>query len=160
MTLDVFLKLGDIKGESTDDRHKDEILVLSWDWGITQTIVHQGGGGSSAAKAQFRNLRFAHRIDTASPQIMLACASGKHIKDAKFTVRRQGAARLDAIILQLTDVLIAGVDAAVNEANGELFESVTLDFARIRFDYMPQLPNGSQGTPVKFSWDIAGNRPV
>jgi type VI protein secretion system component Hcp len=52
------------------------------------------------------------------------------------------------------------VDAAVNEANGELFETVTLDFAKIQFDYMPQLPNGSQGTPVKFGWDIAGNRPV
>jgi len=26
---DIFAKLGDIKGESTDDKHKDEIQVLS-----------------------------------------------------------------------------------------------------------------------------------
>ena len=30
MAVDIFLKLGDIKGESTDDKHKNEIEVLSF----------------------------------------------------------------------------------------------------------------------------------
>jgi type VI secretion system secreted protein Hcp len=29
MASDIFAKLGDIKGESIDDKHKDEIEVLS-----------------------------------------------------------------------------------------------------------------------------------
>jgi type VI secretion system secreted protein Hcp len=29
MAMDIFAKLGDIKGESTDDKHKDEVEVLS-----------------------------------------------------------------------------------------------------------------------------------
>ena len=29
MAADIFAKLGDIKGESIDDKHKDEIEVLS-----------------------------------------------------------------------------------------------------------------------------------
>jgi hypothetical protein len=32
---DIFAKLGDIKGESMDDKHKDEIEVLSYSWGVT-----------------------------------------------------------------------------------------------------------------------------
>lgn len=29
----IHLKIGDIKGESTDDKHKDEIDVDNWTWG-------------------------------------------------------------------------------------------------------------------------------
>lgn len=34
---DIFAKLGDIKGESMDDKHKDEIEVLSYSWGVTKS---------------------------------------------------------------------------------------------------------------------------
>ena len=46
MAVDMFIKIGDIKGESTDDKHKDEIDVLSWSLGATQsgTSGHGGGG--------------------------------------------------------------------------------------------------------------------
>jgi len=30
MAVDMFIKIGDIKGESQDSTHKDEIDVLSW----------------------------------------------------------------------------------------------------------------------------------
>ena len=35
MASDIFAKIGDIKGESLDDKHKDEIEVLSFSWGVT-----------------------------------------------------------------------------------------------------------------------------
>ena len=35
MASDIFAKIGDIKGESLDDKHKDQIEVLSWSWGVT-----------------------------------------------------------------------------------------------------------------------------
>ena len=34
MASDIFAKIGDIKGESLDDKHKDEIEVLSFSWGV------------------------------------------------------------------------------------------------------------------------------
>ena len=34
MATDIFAKIGTIKGESTDAKHKDEIEVLSWSWGV------------------------------------------------------------------------------------------------------------------------------
>jgi type VI secretion system secreted protein Hcp len=37
MGVDVFLKVGDIQGESTDAKHAGEIEVVSWAWGILQT---------------------------------------------------------------------------------------------------------------------------
>ena len=40
MASDIFAKLGDIKGESLDAKHKDEIEVLSYSWGVTQRRLH------------------------------------------------------------------------------------------------------------------------
>ena len=43
MASDIFAKLGDIKGESLDDKHKDEIEILSWSWGVANAVVISGG---------------------------------------------------------------------------------------------------------------------
>ncbi len=154
MALDIFLKLGDIKGESDDARHKDEIVVLFWDFGVTQTLVRDGGGGMGAGKPQFRHLRFAHRIDAASPSIMQACASGKHIEDAVLSVRRIGDPTADMIVLRLEGVLVVSVDTAVNEANGELFESVTLAYQTIKFGDALAQAGGGLGAPASFAWTL------
>jgi type VI secretion system (T6SS) effector Hcp len=37
MASDIFAKIGDIKGESSDSKHKDEIEVLSYSWGMPRT---------------------------------------------------------------------------------------------------------------------------
>lgn len=36
MAIDVYLQIDGIKGESTDDKHKDWIECLSVHWGIVQ----------------------------------------------------------------------------------------------------------------------------
>jgi type VI protein secretion system component Hcp len=45
MAIDMFLKLGDIKGESKDSVHKKEIDIHTLHWGMTQSgSMHQGQG--------------------------------------------------------------------------------------------------------------------
>jgi type VI secretion system secreted protein Hcp len=47
MASDIFAKIGDIKGESLDSKHKDEIEVLSFSWGVTNSAsIGSGGGGA------------------------------------------------------------------------------------------------------------------
>src|SRR5437773_2653298 len=81
MASDIFAKLGDIKGESSDDKHKDEVEVLSFSWGLANTGTIGSGTGSGAGKATFHDLSFVHHIDKASPVLMQACATGVHLKD-------------------------------------------------------------------------------
>jgi type VI secretion system secreted protein Hcp len=163
MALDIFLKLADIPGESHDVRHKDEIVVFSWDWGVSQNVVQSGSGGgggvagSAAGRPMLRNLRFTHALDAASPLLMLACVSGRHLKDAVLTVARGGAAP-DSVVLRLSGVMITSVDAAVNEEKGGLFETVTLAFEKITLDYTPQTATGAPGTAAHFGWDLTTGR--
>lgn len=164
VALDIFLKLGDIKGDSVDARHRDAIVVLSWDWGIAQTAAPVGGGGAGGGAAvgrtDFRRLRFAHRIDVASPLIMLACASGRRLREATLTVRKPGASAFEFLIVKLSDVSVTSVESAVNEEEGELYELVALDFMKVDLQYIPQSAAGGPGTPVRFGWDIRTNTPL
>src|SRR5262245_16455736 len=86
MAIDIFAKLGDIKGESRDAKHKDEIDVLSYSWGVTNPAIKTGSGGG-AGKATFQDLVIVHKIDKASPSLLRACATGVHLKDATITQR-------------------------------------------------------------------------
>ena len=56
MASDIFLKVDGIKGESTDVNHKDEIEVLSWSWGVTQTPGSSAGSGASSGKPNISEL--------------------------------------------------------------------------------------------------------
>ena len=109
MAVDVFLKLGDIKGESTDAKHAGEIDVLSWSWGISQTGTAAPGGGGGAGKVSFNDLTFTHNVDKASPMLMKACATGQHVKEATLVARKAGKGQQEYLVIKMTDVLVTGV---------------------------------------------------
>ncbi|MGZ6880962.1 MAG: type VI secretion system tube protein Hcp, partial [Mycobacteriaceae bacterium] len=48
MATEIFAKIGDIKGESVDAKHKDEIEVLSFSWGVANSGSTGPGGGGGA----------------------------------------------------------------------------------------------------------------
>src|SRR6476661_10912114 len=128
MASDIFAKIGDIKGESLDDKHKDEVEVLSWSWGVSQsgTMAHGGGGGEG--KASFNDFNFTHHIDKASPVLLKACATGEHIKDATITVRKAGKGQQEFLIIKMTDVLITSVNTSVSVEADAAIEGVALAF--------------------------------
>ena len=82
MAADVFAKIGDIKGESTDDKHKDEVELLSWSWGVSTTGAEPQASTGGTGQAHFSDFHFTHRIDKASPALFKMCATGEHIKEA------------------------------------------------------------------------------
>jgi type VI secretion system secreted protein Hcp len=156
MASDIFAKIGDIKGESLDDKHKGEIEVLSWSWGVTSSVVTSGGGGSSAGRPHFSNFSFTHKIDKASPVLLQACATGVHIKEATITHRKAGKGQQEFLIFKMNDVLITGVTLSDNEAG--MPENVSLAFSKIDLEYKPQKPDGSLDAGVHFKFDIITNK--
>jgi type VI secretion system secreted protein Hcp len=152
MASDIFAKIGDIKGESIDDKHKDEIEVLSFSWGLA-TPANVGGGGTG--RATFHDLSFNHTIDKASPQLMQACATGTHLKEATITQRKAGKSQQEFLIIKMNDIIITGVSLA-DSSGGSASENVTLAFSKIDLEYKPQNPNGSLDAGLHFKFDIKG----
>jgi type VI secretion system secreted protein Hcp len=160
MTINLFIKIADIIGESTDDRHKDEIDVLSWAWGVSMAGSMNMGGGAGAGKANFSDLTFTHHVDKATPKLFNTCATGKHVKEAKLIARKTGEKLPEFLLITMSDVLITHVAPAGNVADGSMLESVSLQFARVDMEYKPQLPDGSLNAGVHFTYDLKANKPV
>jgi len=158
MASDIFAKIGDIKGESLDDKHKDEIEVLAWSWGVSQggSMAHGGGGGQG--KAAFQDFHITHYIDKASPNLLKACATGEHIKEATVTARKAGKGQQEFLIFKMNDIIITGVMPNGNGSDGGLVENVTLQCAKVDMEYKPQKPDGSLDAGLHFKYDIKGNK--
>ena len=156
MAIDIFAKIGDIKGESNDAKHKDEVEVLSWSWGVAQSGTVAGPGGGTG-KASFSDFSFMHRIDSASPLLMKACATGEHIKEATVTSRKAGKGQQEFLIIKMNDILITSVQPAMSTADVGL-ESVSLQMAKVSLEYKPQKADGSLDAGVFFKYDIKGNK--
>ena len=156
MATDIFIKIGDIKGESNDAKHKDEVEVLSWSWGVAQSGSVAGPGGGTG-KASFSDFNFMHRIDAASPLLMKACATGQHIKEATVTNRKAGKGQQEFLIIKMNDVLITSVQPAMSNADGGM-EAVSLQMAKVALEYKPQKEDGSLDAGVVFKYDIKANK--
>jgi type VI secretion system secreted protein Hcp len=156
MASDTFAKIGDIKGESLDAKHKDEVEMLSWSWGLSNETSGPGLGSGGSAEPTFKDLQFTHVIDKASPKFMTACATGQHIKDATITARKAGRAQQEYLLIKMNDVVITSVALA---STGEPpIESVTLQFAKIDLEYRPQKADGSLDAGVHFKFDLKTNK--
>lgn len=155
MAVDVFLKLGDIKGESTDSKHAGEIEVLSWSWGIAQTGTMGYGGGGGAGKANFSDLSFMHALDKASPVLMKACAMGEHLADATLTARKVGKGPQDYLIVKMKEIFITSIQPSGSTEHP--MESVSLQFGHVDLEYKPQKADGSLDAGIHFIFDIKKN---
>ena len=90
MSAEMFIKIGDVKGEARGKGHEDEIDVLSWSWGATQSgTMHVGGGGGSG-KVNMQDMSFTKYVDSSSTNLMLKVCNGKHYPEAKLIVRKAG----------------------------------------------------------------------
>jgi len=159
MAVDMFIKLDKIDGESHDDKHKGEIDIESYSFGMAQTGIGHTGGGSGAGKVSMQDLHFVKKVDAASHALMLACASGQHIANGTLTVRKAGEKPLEYLKIKLTDILISSVQDG-GSAHGEVpTEQVSLNFSKVEFAYTKQKNDGSaDGAALEFKWDVKANK--
>jgi len=159
MALDMFIKMDSIKGESQDSKHKDEIDVLSWSWGLEQSAPIPPGGGGGAGKVSVHDLAITKRTDIATPPLMLACANGRHIKEALLTVRKSGREQLEFVRVKMSDVVVRSLSTASSASDNSITENVALNFSKVQVDYVQQKPDGSAGQTGQFKWDFSANKP-
>jgi type VI secretion system secreted protein Hcp len=155
--FDYFLKIDGIPGESTDAKHKGEIEVLSWSWGETRETAASPGGGAGTGKVAMTDLHVSANLSKASPPLLLACASGKHIKSAVLTGRKAGKGQAEFLTFSLTDVLVSGYQTGATTAEAPL-DSISLNFSKIEVTYKEQTATGSAGPAIRVGWDRKTNK--
>ena len=157
MAVDMFLKITGVKGESKDKKHGKEIDVLAWSWGLSNSGSAHVGGGAGAGKVNVQDLSFTKYIDSSTPDLLLSACNGKHYDEALLTVRKAGEHPVEYIKIKLTEVLITSISTGGSGGEDRLTENVTLNFAKVHFDYTPQDDKGAAATAIPMQWDIAAN---
>jgi type VI secretion system secreted protein Hcp len=153
----MFLQIDGIKGESQDKVYKGQIDVQSWSWGMSNSGSAHMGGGQGAGKVNVQDLTFSHYIDKSSPDLMLACCTGKHIPKAVLTVRKAGGSPLDYLQITMEDLIVTGLTTGGSTGDDRLSETVNLNFAKVKVQYKEQTPTGAVGDKPQMGWDIRAN---
>jgi type VI secretion system secreted protein Hcp len=156
---DMFLKVkgaktGLIKGESNDQKHKEEIEVLSWSWGMQG---HSSlGGGQASGKATIHDLKIVKKVDKASTALMMALRANEEIQEAVLTIRKAGAVQLEYLTIKIEQGRVTGltIDAGDQSGGADLIERLSFSFNRVTVDYTPQGPDGQArgGTTFMDQW--------
>jgi type VI secretion system secreted protein Hcp len=158
---DYFLRIDGVSGESTDSKHKGEIDVESWSWGESQSGSHGGGGGGGAGKVEMQDFHFVMRFNKASPALILACASGEHLKSALLTCRKAGKGQQEFLTFAFDDILVSSFQTGAAEASGVVpMDQVSLNFSKIQVEYKAQKKDGSLDNPITVGWDLKKNQKV
>lgn len=158
MAIDTFLKLGALKGESQVKGFEDQIQVLAWSWGMSQTGTTHHGTGGGAGKVNVQDLSFTHYVDSSSPPLMLACCKGTHYEEATLTMRKAGGDPLPYLVIKLKDIIVTSISGGGSGGEDQQTENVTLNFAAFEVSYQPQDNKGAKkGGAIEIKYDIAKN---
>ena len=163
MAFDAYLKISTIPGESTDDKHKDWIEILSYSHGLSQPTTggRSSGGSAAAERADHHDFTIVKALDKASPKLALACCNGEHIKEVTLELCRAGKDKQKYMEYKMSDVLVSGVRPGGSSGGSETLplEEVSFNYGKIEWvytetDHQTGKPKGS----VKAHWDATANK--
>lgn len=161
MAIDSFLHLGNgIKGEAQDERHRDWIDVLSWNWGLSQSGTTHSGKGGGGGKVDVQDITITKYVDAASHDLIKRCCSGDHIMDGQLVVRKAGGgAPVDYLVIDLEDIMISNYQTGgMKDGLDRVQETLSLNFRRFQVTYTMQGEDGAGGPEGQAGWEIAENK--
>lgn len=152
MAVDYFLKLeGGIQGESQDEKHKNEIQILSWSWGASNVSSVSGTGGSGAGKADLSDVSMMLNFDKSTPKFFKSICLGTHIPSGTLSAIKAGTDGKPYLKVDFKEIFVTGLQMS---AAGEV-PSVSLSFSynEIKMDYSMQDEKGNVAStgPVTFN---------
>lgn len=139
MAFDAFLKFDAIPGESTDDKHKDWIEVVSFSWGGSQPGPASGAAAGRDSKVQVQDITIVKHVDTASPKLLEISCGGGALPSAVLSVQKisdvEGQPQ-EFLKIKFTDLVVSSISQGGNTQTEPLpLEQISLNFAKVEVVY-------------------------
>lgn len=166
MAFDAYMEIQGIKGDSTDDSHKQWIELQAFSHGVAQST-----GGSSSAQGAHAGGRADHldfsvvkKLDSSSPALFMHCSSGKHIPQVVIEMCRALGDKTVFMKYTFKDVLISAVRPSGSTEGKDLIplEEVAMRYGEIHLEYTPTDPEGGgkKGASIQAAWSTKNNKPL
>jgi len=155
---DFFLKVDGIQGESQDKTHSNEIEVLSWSWGESNSGGSSYGGGGGTGKVDMGDFSFTMRMCKASPKLIQYCASGEPIPKTILVGRKAGKDQQEYLKFTFSDSLISHYTTSGTGSGDPVpMDSISFNYAKVEIEYKEQKADGTLGGAIKAGWDLKKN---
>ncbi|MDO5622769.1 MAG: type VI secretion system tube protein Hcp [Paracoccus sp. (in: a-proteobacteria)] len=161
MAVDIFLKLSNnIKGESQDATYRNNIDVLAWTWGLTQSGTTHIGAGGGGGKVNVQDITLTKYVDLASNDLIKRCTSGEHIENGELIVRKSGGNNpVEYFRIKMENIMITSYNTGgQKDGLDRIQETLTLNFRKFEVLYTLQEDSGAAGAETLAGWDIAENK--
>ena len=89
----------------------------------------KSSGGKS--KLSIHDIVITKRVDTASPKLFRACATGKHIPEATIILRKAGGKAKTYLVYTLKDVVVSSYQTTPADKSDTPVESISLNFTKV-----------------------------
>lgn len=153
MAVDLFLKLEGVTGESKDEKHADEIELMSFSFGESNPSSIGGSGGLGGGQVSMSDFNVMKSMDKSSPEIFKRCANGSHFPTAIITYRKAGGEQLEYLKYKFEKVFITSYTVSGSGADVPT-ESISMAFEKLEYAYSPQKPEGDLDAEITTSYDI------
>ena len=153
-----YLKIDTIDGASVVKGHEKAIELSSFSWGVSNSGSFGGGGGGGSGKTSFSDLSWAQGVDQSVVGLFTGVASGKHFAKATLDVVKAGPQPLNFFRMDFFNNTLSSLQ--FSGGGDYLVASASLQSSKITMTYWPQLKDGTRGTPIIGSWDLAANAPA
>lgn len=106
------------------------------------------------------DFHFTMRVGVATPKLIQKLASGEHIPKAVLVCRKAGKPPQEYLRITFEDCVVATYTTGSTELSGETIprEGISLNFAKITFEYREQKSDGSLSGSVVATHDMKANR--
>ena len=161
MAFDMHIKFGSgkvkIEGASNHKKHKGEVPILAWSWGVSNTgDLHTGAGAASGGKAHVQDISITKYVDGCSNALLQAACTGARVEGAHIYVTNATGEQTDFLTIELSEgVLVTSVSTGGSGGEDKLTENITLHFGKFKYSFQPQDDKGgAKGGTKDFTFDI------
>lgn len=162
MAFDAFLKIDGVPGESTDDKHKDWIEVLSFSHGISQpaTSSASAAGGRGAERCKHADFSVVKALDKSTAKLALYCCNGSHVKEVKLELCRSAGDKQKYMEFKMSDVVVSSYRPGGSFGGESIpLEEIGFNYGKIEWTYTESdHQTGKPKGDVKAHWDLIANK--
>jgi len=153
-----YLKIGDIKGESTDEGHKDWINLLTVGNNISRTM----GPAASGARRHRSSVRFGDivcvkEVDASTPKLQEAIADGTNFPKVNIDLctSSEGGKRIPFLQWELTNARVTSysIEGATDTSEPPT-EHISLNFESIKVTYDQLGKDNKSAGKIEYTWKI------
>lgn len=153
-----FIKFDGIDGEATDKDHQGWIELDSYQWGMTRPDTGSSGQSRRRGAAIVEDLTFEHELDTSSPRLAEALASGRVIPRVELHLheeRPEGSVDEPYLLYRLTNVMVTAyhINWRSDPDDRRPTEKISIRFEEIEMVYTSE-----EGEEVSWSYDAEEGR--